>query len=83
MDEMSWRARLLKSNINITHIDWDKGLIFCDFAWRPYGGANPRWGKTFVHCIAHYPGVDTEVDWNTTSDLIRKEILALRKELEG
>ena len=37
MDEqLSWRARLAKSNINI------------DFSYRPYPGAAQRWSKSFA-----------------------------------
>lgn len=82
MDELSWRARLLKSNINITNIDWDNNLLYYDFAYRPHSGAPQRWGKTVTAAI-FYPGVKEDIDWEATVSRIKDEVLSLRKELEG
>lgn len=82
MDELSWRARLAKSNINITNIDWDNNLLYYDFAYRPYSGAPQRWGKTVTAAI-FYTGVKEDIDWEATADRLKDEVLALRKELEG
>ena len=80
MDEnLSWRARLAKANINITHIDFANNIVYYDFAYRPYGGANPKWVKTLTALI----WVGKDIDWEKTADRLREETLSLRKELEG
>lgn len=76
MDEMSWRARLAKSNINITHIDYDHGIIYFDFAYRPYSGTPQKWAKTFAW-------LDLPVDMEKVTDQLRDKVTDLRKELEG
>lgn len=83
MDEsLSLRAKLLKSNINITNIDWENGLLYYDFAYRPYSGAPQRWCKTVSHVIFN-KGVKSYIDWGATVDNLKNEVLALRKELEN
>lgn len=77
MDEqLSWRARLAKSNINITNIDYDHQTVYFDFSYRPYPGAAQRWSKSF----AWY---EEPVDWSHFADALRLKVLELRKELEG
>lgn len=89
MDEdFSWRARLAKSNINITSIDYEHNLIYLDFAYRPHSGQSQKWAKTVfdLSCdyAAEYPlGVSKDINWDDTSNKICKEVLKLRKELEG
>lgn len=82
MDEMSWRAKLLKSNINITGVDYENEWVFFDFAYRPHSGQPQRWGKTVTDVI-FYPGVKEDIDWEATANKLKDEVLSLRKELEG
>ena len=76
MDELSWRARLLKSNINITRIDYDYKTIYFDFAYRPYSGGTQKWGKSFMW-------YEEPLDWGHFADALKLKVLELRKELEG
>lgn len=87
MDELSWRAKLARLNINITNVDLENNILFYDFSYRPFSGAAPKWVKTTTE-----PVIDTYrtvndyhlvVDWEATTEKLRKEVLALRKELEG
>lgn len=77
MDEnLSWRTKLIKSNINIKHIDYDYGVIYFDFAYRPYSGAPQKWASTF----------DRLKKGESTKELVERIgrlVLELRKELEG
>lgn len=87
MDELSWQAKLAKLNINITNVDVDNNILFYDFSYRPFSGASPKWVKTTTTPImdtyqALEEGTPT-VDWEATTDKLRKEVLELRKELEG
>lgn len=84
MDELSWRAKLLKSNINITRVDYRHGLLYVDFAYRPYAGGTQRWGKTITDLVQSEDiigGVQT--NWDRTAANALEDILSLRKELEG
>ena len=77
MDEsITWRARLLKSNINIKYIDHEHGTIYFDFAYRPYSGAPQKWGSSF--CDISIGETNSEVTRKIT-DIV----LMLRKELEA
>lgn len=75
MDELSWRARLAKSNINILNIDGFRW--YYEFMYHPYPGQT-KWCKTYF---------DTPVsDINNTEKVVDKlmnEVLLLRKELEN
>lgn len=73
MDEMSWRARLAKSNINI--LDLHDGVAFIEFTYHPKVGVF-KWCKTAVPYVK---------DWylEETAKHIEDEVLSLRKELEG
>lgn len=85
MDEyLSWRARLLKSNINITRVDFRHALLYVDFAYRPRSGMPQKWGKTITD-IKQYQDMTGTIcnDWEKTADNTLKDILSLRKELEG
>jgi hypothetical protein len=75
MDELSWRARLAKSNINITYIDHDNGILYFDFAYRSAPGKPQKWAKTFAW-------IEEPVDWEQLTDTLRDKVLNLRKELE-
>ena len=80
MDEMSWRARLAKSNINILNIDEGDGhhdtpeRWFYEFMYHPKPGQT-KWSKTFYETKR---GCDPEC----ISQEIKDEVLKLRKELE-
>lgn len=76
-EDAAMRAQLLKSNINITGIDPGEGIIYYDFAYRPFMGAQQRWGKTFIN-----------VDYNNVPmsrlvEIIKDDALRLRKVLEA
>lgn len=76
-EDAAMRAQLLKSNINITGIDPGEGIIYYDFAYRPYMGAQQRWGKTFIN-------VDyNKVPMSKLVDIIKDDALRLRKVLEA
>ena len=76
MDEpLSWRGALAKSNINITHIDYDNQVVYFDFAYRPHSGAPQKWVKTL-------DGLKTDETWKELAERIQKLVLVLRKELE-
>lgn len=91
MDELSWRARLAKSNINILNIDEERW--YYEFMYHPRPGQT-KWCKTF------YELPQGEVKWANEDHLekwyrepvdnspekvaqnIEKEVLRLRRELE-
>ena len=80
MDEMSWRARLARKNINILNIDDD--TWYYEFMYRPRPG-QIKWCKTF--CVVPFTlsvnPTDTDLDCNARH--LEEEVLSLRKELEG
>ena len=48
MDEdYTIRTKLIKSNINIKHIDFDNNVLYFDFSYRPHSGAMQKWSSTF------------------------------------
>lgn len=76
MDEnLSWRAKLAKSNINILNIDPDGQVIIVEFTYHP----KPN---VFKWCKTAFPFVK-EWDLSQTADSIQRNVLELRKELEG
>lgn len=78
MDELSWRARLAKRNINILHIDStskNNTLWFYEFMYHPRPG-QVKWCKTYYEAR----GGDSP---EYTAARLEAEVLALRKELEG
>lgn len=87
MDELSWRAKLARLNINITNVDLEHNILFYDFSYRPFSGAAPKWVKTTTTPIMDtYQAINHDqlvVDWEATTNKLREEVLALRKELEG
>lgn len=88
MDELSWRARLAKSNINILNIDDERW--YYEFMYHPRPG-QVKWCKTYYRVPekVDVPEADP-VQWiKSTPDekdiaaAISAEVLRLRKELEG
>lgn len=76
MDEnLSWRARLLKANINIKYFDKHSALIYFDFAYRPHAGQSQKWASSIYR-------PDHDMDWPEAADQIRNLVTSLRKELE-
>ena len=72
MDEMSWRARLAKSNINILDIHDD--MVFLEFTYHPKAGVF-KWCKTVF-------AFKEEIYSEELADKLIDEVLVLRKELE-
>ena len=72
MDEMSWRARLARSNINILNIDDERW--YYEFMYHPYPGQT-KWCKTF---LLVKQGRDPEA----VSHELEREVSNLRRELE-
>lgn len=93
MDEsqtLSWQASLAKKNINILNIDHDTQTWFYEFMYHPRPGQT-KWCKTFF-CNPIKQKIDnnghrvTVFTFGTASEIaaeIMKEVLELRKELEG
>lgn len=73
MDEVSWRARLAKSNINI--LDIHDCMIFVEFTYHPKPGV-------FKWCKTAYQFNDL-MNMEELAEAITDDILSLRKELEG
>lgn len=92
MDELSWRAQLAKSNINILNLVWgDGGVVvdvFYEFMYHPYNGAT-KWCKTWTQVageIGEGPDGDPAqmmVNGVQIAYELKREVLSLRKELEG
>ena len=92
MDEMSWRAKLAKSNINILNIvrlGDDRSLdVFFEFMYHPKPGQT-KWCKTVLTVLGQEAELG-EGEWErlpvTGDDIVRElqsEVLSLRKELEA
>ena len=79
MDEMSWRARLAKSNINILNIEGKRW--YYEFMYHPYRGQT-KWCKTYLD-VPFDSEYATEGDNDYNARELQKEVLKLRKELEG
>ena len=73
MDEMSWRARLAQSNINI--LDIHDNMVFMEFTYHPQKGV-------FKWCKTVYP-FEPGVTVMELAERLHEEVLELRKELEG
>ena len=95
-ENLSWRARLAKANINIlniTLVKTDHGVInrwFVEFTYHPKPGTF-KWCKTYID-ISPEIEYDEEdpVKWSyksTSADdmaqMVMGTVLAMRKELEG
>lgn len=88
MDELSWRARLAKSNINI--LDSTDRRWYYEFMYHPYAGQT-KWCKTFYD-VQHGKLVkpsESPLTWYqedvSNEDIakgIMEEVKSLRKELE-
>lgn len=77
-EELSWRARLARKNINILNIDGYRW--YYEFMYHPYPGQT-KWCKTFLDVpFESSTALDGEMDYN--SKKIEAEVLSLRKELE-
>lgn len=72
-ETLSWRARLAKRNINVLNIDDERW--YYEFMYHPYPGST-KWCKTFH---AARKGRDPEL----VARELEREVLVLRKELEG
>ena len=83
-ENLSWRARLAKSNINI--LGMDSRRVYVEFTYHPKPGIF-KWCKTIVK--NEYPlnqaGDEQEYDdfQEMNAQYILDEVLKLRKELEG
>ena len=74
MDEnLSWRAKLAKSNINI--LDIHNNFIFVEFTYHPKPGVF-KWCKTAFPFREGMRIIDL-------AEEVKGEVLNLRKELEG
>ena len=97
MDELSWRAQLAKSNINILNIVWndDRTIVdvFYEFMYHPYSGST-KWSKTWTQVAGKvvrlglddngaYREMQREVTGNDIARTLKTDTLKLRKELEG
>lgn len=91
MDEnLSWRAKLAKSNINILNIDEDRW--YYEFMYRPRPG-QVKWSKTFYEPKVgswridmdkkEFVECEPEYSPSIIAAKILEEVLKLRKELEG
>lgn len=82
MDEMSWRAKLAKSNINILWINWNEyrttADVYYEFMYHPKPGQT-KWCKTVTSLASEDEYTITGSD---IAEYLAKEVLALRKELE-
>jgi len=76
MDELSWRAKLAKSNINI--LDIHDGRVFLEFTYHPKAGVF-KWCKTYIEVSEE----DLDLVPGTVAQDILDKVLKLRKELEG
>ena len=81
-ENLSWRARLAKANINILNITLmktDYGIInrwFVEFTYHPKPGTF-KWCKTYIDIL---PEIEYDEDM---AQMIMDKVLAIRKELEG
>lgn len=97
-DNLSWRAQLARSNINILNIEWSDDRVtaevFFEFMYRPYNGSI-KWCKTWAPVAGKLvqdpddPDDPDEIEYNQMEvsgddicDTLRQMTLKLRKELE-
>ena len=85
MDEtLSWRARLAKANINI--LGMDSHRVYVEFTYHPKPGIF-KWCKTVVenrYPLSEAGDIQEYEDFQEmNAQYILKEVLSLRKELEG
>lgn len=86
-ETLSWRARLAKSNINITNVSFNSMHTICDvcfeFPYHPVPG-QIKWLKTVSEFIGEMDEDNKPVllTLPQITEAIRKQVLELRKELE-
>lgn len=95
-ENLSWRARLAKANINILNITLmktDHGVInrwFVEFTYHPKPGTF-KWCKTYIDIPQKREDDENNplawkfVDWSAEdmAQMVMDKVLAIRKELEG
>lgn len=91
MDELSWRARLAKSNINILNVEFNEAgteaTVYYEFMYHPKLGQT-KWCKTYTKVRGMGEiSFDSGEIWYPVEgeDIYRKlskDVLSLRKELE-
>lgn len=86
MDELSWRAKLAKSNINILNIDGHRWYF--EFMYRPRPG-QIKWSKTWADVpythdnLTSSDSTDDDYADNMNADAVREMVNKLRRELES
>lgn len=89
-DNLSWRAQLARSNINILNLTWNKDQtivdVFFEFMYRPYNGSI-KWCKTWTQVAGEVVCGEADewqepVSGEDIAKTLREETLKLRKELE-
>lgn len=94
-DNLSWRAKLARSNINILNIEWSDDRmtaeVFFEFMYRPYNG-QIKWCKTWVPVAGRLVkdpddpdgigSIQMEVSGDDICGTLKQMTLELRKELE-
>lgn len=82
-ENLSWRAKLAKANINILSVNKNKWYI--EFTYHPRPGTF-KWCKTFVE-VPFWPVAEDETEIKDAeiinSNEVLRVVLKLRKELEG
>lgn len=84
MDELSWRARLAKSNINILSMDSQR--VYIEFTYHPKPGTF-KWCKTVIENKYPLNEAGDKQEYEDFQEMnaryILDEVLNLRKELEA
>ena len=73
MEELSWRAKFAKANINI--LDIKDNRIFLEFTYHPKPG-------TFKWCKTVFP-YESDIRMDSLAEQLLDRVLTLRKELEN
>lgn len=92
MDELSWQARLAKSNINILNLsrakNGESADVYYEFMYHPRSGQT-KWCKTVTYVESEEVEI-ADGTWerfmltgDEIADALLKEVLKLRKELEA
>lgn len=80
MEDLSWRARLARKNINILNIDNERW--YYEFMYHPHPGQT-KWCKTYYKVPHTHPELGDELlGEEDIAYNIEAEVLSLRKELE-
>lgn len=86
--QLSWRARLAKSNINILNIEFEdemhsSAVVYYEFMYHPYRGST-KWSKTFTEVTGQITGsLPKPITFDDIGVKLSEEVLRLRKELEN